>query len=114
MGAFALVVSLSFLAGAVPAVAKNQILPLEEARKQLIVADYSSAERQLLANQAEFMIRSLYVHRELKIQEFGKKVDPLPRLLEVKRRAGLLSNEELQRQLWGVFTDLHDLHTNYY
>ena len=91
----------------------SSITPLSEARETLKLPNYTASERQLLARQALFFLRELYVHRELKIQHFGAGVDPLPRLEKIRTEARELTNEELHEQISRVFLDLHDLHTNY-
>ena len=49
----------------------------------------------------------------MKIKDFGKKADPLNKLRAIKKYATHFSNEELHQRISGVFTQLHDLHTNY-
>lgn len=91
----------------------GKVALLEEVRKELQLPAYTSAERTLLAKQAEFFISSLYVHRDLKIKDFGSGVDPVPRLTNLVEKAGELSNEAFHSTISTIFHDLRDLHTNY-
>lgn len=92
----------------------NQIIPLTEARKKLEIPNYTAADRQRLADQALLMLKDLFVHRSVKIKDFGEAADPVPKMLEIQKKAKDLSNEELHKSIAQVFSDLHDLHTNYY
>jgi C-terminal processing protease CtpA/Prc len=93
--------------------AAPHIEPLADVRARLEVPAYSAAERRLLAEQAHFVIEQLYVHRDLKIADFGVQHDPLPRLEQVRSNAASLSPAALHDAVSAAFTDLHDLHTNY-
>lgn len=106
-----LLVVLSFLS--VHAIAKNSITPLAEAREKLALPNYSASERQTLADQAYLFLNELFVHRKVKIKDFGKTSDPIPKLEVLKKEASKLSNEEFHQRISSVFTELHDLHTNY-
>jgi len=106
-----LLVLLSFLS--VNAIAKNSITTLAEARPKLALPNYSANERQTLADQAYLFLNELFVHRKVKVKDFGKDSDPIPKLEELKKEASNLSNEEFHSRISSVFTGLHDLHTNY-
>ena len=54
--------------------------PLSESREALKPVAYTADERELMATQALMFIKNFYVHRELKILDFGAQVDPVPRL----------------------------------
>jgi C-terminal processing protease CtpA/Prc len=92
-------------------IAAPQITPLREMRDKLTLPSYSASDRQLLADQADFMIRNLYVNLDIKIRDFG--IDPLPRLDQIRQKAKAMSGPQLHTALSSVFTDLHDLHTSY-
>jgi C-terminal processing protease CtpA/Prc len=93
--------------------AKKSITPLAEARTKLVVPNYTSEERQTLVDQAHLFMSKLFVHRQVKVKDFGNAVDPIPKLEALKKEAAQLSNEELHQRLNRIFVDLHDLHTNY-
>lgn len=89
------------------------IRPLSGARGDLKPETYTAQERELVAKQALMFIKNLYVHRELKITDFGAQVDPVPRLEDMVKRAASLSDEEFHKAMQKIFLDLHDHHTNY-
>lgn len=94
-------------------VAATSISPLADVREKLTVPKYTAEQRKLLADQAYLFLNELFVHRDLKIKDFGKGSDPIPKLEALKKEAGSLSNDEFHQKMSSVFTELHDLHTNY-
>lgn len=80
---FLLGISLIF---SVHANAKNSISPLAEARTKLTVPNYTSEERQTLVDQAYLFMSKLFVHRNVKIKDFGNAVDPIPKLEALKKK----------------------------
>lgn len=107
-GIFAAFFTISSAAQAAP-----QVSPLSEIREQFTVPAYSTQEQQLLADQAYLMIEKLFVHRDLKIADFGPLHDPVPRLEDLKKQASSLTPTKFHTAISAVFEDLHDLHTNY-
>jgi C-terminal processing protease CtpA/Prc len=89
------------------------IRTLAEARSDLKPKEYSGEERELVAKQALMMMKDLYVHRELKIKDFGAGADPVPRLEDMVKRAASMNDEEFHVAMQKIFLDLHDHHTNY-
>ena len=89
------------------------IRPLADARAELKPKAYSPEERELMAKQALMFIENLYVHREVKIKDFGAQVDPVPRLKDMVKRAPSMNDEEFHKTMQKIFLDLHDHHTNY-
>jgi C-terminal processing protease CtpA/Prc len=71
----------------------------------------STAERELLVDQALELIEHLYVHLPLKRAMHA--VDPLQRLRLLKHRSANLSEPAFHAELISIFTRLRDLHTNY-
>lgn len=88
-------------------------VPLAEARKRLKLPDYTTSQKKLIVDQASFFLSNLYVHRDLKIADFGEKADPVPRLEALSEKASKLDDETLHAKLAEIFADLHDLHTSY-
>lgn len=86
---------------------------LSESLDELKPITYTAQERELMAKQALMFIKNLYVHREIKIKDFGAQVDPVPRLEDMVRRAASLSDADFQKAMQKIFLDLHDHHTNY-
>jgi len=71
----------------------------------------STADRELLVDQALALIEQLYVHLPLKRAMHA--VDPIQRLKLLKRRSASLSEPAFHAELISIFTRLRDLHTNY-
>jgi C-terminal processing protease CtpA/Prc len=86
---------------------------IEEAREELRLPHYSREERQRVLHAVEMTLGKIFVHRDLKIKEFGESADPMPKLAEIARDIDKLSDEEFHGRLQKTFTDLHDLHTLY-
>lgn len=86
---------------------------LASARDQFVFPAYTAQEKTLLASQAHFFLEQLFVHRDLKISEFGPEFDPVPRLAELRDKAATMSPAALNSSLLTTFNDLHDLHTNF-
>lgn len=89
------------------------IRPLEKARDDLKPKAYTVEERETVAKQALMMMSELYVHRELKIKDFGAGSDPVPRLQDMVKRAADMNDDEFHVAMQKIFLDLHDHHTNY-
>jgi hypothetical protein len=87
--------------------------PLKVARSDLKLKPYTAAEKKLLAEQALLFIENLYVHRELKIKDFGIGIDPVPALKALVAQAESIPDEELHSRLQQIFLNLRDNHTNY-
>ena len=92
---------------------KMDIRPLADARKDLKPEAYSAEERELVAKQALMMMKDLYVHRELKIKDFGAGADPVPRLEDMVKKAASMKDDDFHAAMQKIFLDLHDHHTNY-
>ena len=92
---------------------KMDIRTLSDARTDLKPKEYSGEERELVAKQALMMMKDLYVHRELKIKDFGAGADPVPRLEDMVKRAASMSDADFHLAMQKIFLDLHDHHTNY-
>ena len=105
------------IAAATPSFAAKRagldIRPLATARAELKPKAYSPEERLLMAKQALMFIENLYVHREVKIKDFGAQVDPVPRLKDMVKRAASMNDEDFHKTMQKIFLDLHDHHTNY-
>jgi C-terminal processing protease CtpA/Prc len=105
--------SFAFTASAAFARMALDIRPLSKARADLQPEAYTAKQRELVARQALMFIKNLYVHRELKIKDFGAGADPVPRLEDMVRRAAGMTDTEFHLAMQKIFIDLHDHHTNY-
>ena len=85
---------------------------LSSTRPALVFPKYSLEDKQRIADQALYLIKNYYVHRELKEKAF--QTDPLAALTKLQKDAVNLSDSDLHTQLQKVFLELRDLHTNYY
>lgn len=89
------------------------VTTLKDARPQLHAPAYTAQERQLVADQAYFLLSNTYVHRDLKIKEFGPSADAIARLKDIKAKASSMNDDEFHTAMQLIFRDLHDHHTNY-
>jgi hypothetical protein len=71
----------------------------------------STAERELLVDQALSLISAAYVHLPLKRAMHA--VDPVQRLRLLRQRLAGLSERQFHDELLAIFVELRDLHTNY-
>ncbi len=71
----------------------------------------SKAQRRTLVEQAEILIRDLYVHLPLK--KAMHAVEPEQRLRLLIHRMDQYTDREFHTRLQEIFIDLRDLHTNY-
>jgi C-terminal processing protease CtpA/Prc len=71
----------------------------------------TTAQRELIVDQALVLIQDLYVHLPLKRAMHA--IDPVQRLRLLRKRLGALSERRFHDELIGIFTELRDLHTNY-
>ncbi len=75
------------------------------------VGQLSSAERELVIDQALVMIEELYVHLPLKRAMHA--IDPIQRLKLLKQRHSKLSERAFHDEMISIYVHLRDLHTNY-
>ena len=84
------------------------------ARRPLITLPaYSPEEKQRVANQAQIILRDVYVNRERKMAAYGPQNDPLAGVADVVAQARVMSEETLHHRLELLFTSQHDLHLSY-
>ncbi len=74
-------------------------------------AGLTRSERLTLVDQAEILIRDLYVHLDLK--RAGHAIAPVQQLALLRYRLDQLTDWEFHVELRNVFISLRDLHTNY-
>jgi C-terminal processing protease CtpA/Prc len=87
---------------------------LSDARPQIVFPTYTPQQRQLVAQQAQILLRDLYVHRFEKIAYYGPQVDPVPAIADIVERAATMSDADLHLAIEYIFSATRDLHTNYY
>jgi C-terminal processing protease CtpA/Prc len=87
---------------------------LSDARAGITFPAYTPDQRQLVANQAQILLRDLYVHRYEKIAYYGPSVDPVPAIEDIVEHAATMSDADLHLGIERVFSATRDLHTNYF
>jgi hypothetical protein len=87
---------------------------LSDSRAGITFPAYTPDQRQLVANQAQILLRDLYVHRYEKIAYYGPSVDPVPAIEEIVEHAATMSDSDLQLGIEHIFSATRDLHTNYF
>ncbi len=93
--------------------AQLNIKTLAEARGDLHAPEYSTKQRETVIDQAQLFLSNMYVHRELKLKDFGASADFANRLKDLKQKVASVSDDEFHQTMQKIFRDLHDLHTNY-
>jgi hypothetical protein len=69
-------------------------------------------EKNLVVDQALLILDGMFVHRDLKIKDFG--YDAVPALRTLKQNLATISDADFQQQMSDIFGGLHDGHTNYW
>lgn len=93
--------------------ARPELKKLSEARTELVAPEYTIDQRSLVIDQAQLFLTNMYVHRELKLKEFGPSADFSARLKDLKKKVTTVSDTVFHETMQAIFRDLHDLHTNY-
>lgn len=74
---------------------------------------YTTEQKLLVINQAEFTFKDLFVHKDLKIKHFGVTADPLPALAKLKSNIANMSVQQFHSRMVEIFARVNDLHTTY-
>ncbi|OFZ12814.1 MAG: hypothetical protein A2X86_08255 [Bdellovibrionales bacterium GWA2_49_15] len=97
--------------------AKAEDLPtfklLSDRRAEIILPKYTLEEKKLVLDQVQLVLEQLFVHKSLKIDDFGSEADPTPALLKVASEIETLSDVDFHQRLAEIFLNLRDLHTDY-
>ncbi len=107
------------LAGVTQAQAVVRTNYLANARPLIKFNELSRAEKQVLAEQTQIVLRDLYVNRYQKVEYYGSSpyfnghVDPASKVTQVISKLDSLSTTELHQQLSQIFVNQRDLHLNY-
>lgn len=86
---------------------------LAQRRALITFPGYTPAQKQLVADQAQLLLRDVYVNRDQKITFYGQAVDPVPGVADVVANAQFMSEDALHFRLETLFTSQHDLHLSY-
>lgn len=87
---------------------------LADRRSQIQFPTTTEAERATVLEQAELIFNQLFVHRSLKIQDFGLVAELNPRFAKLKQNIAGISDFEFQKELADIFYQLRDFHTRYH
>ncbi len=107
------------LAGVTQVQAEVRTNYLANARPLIKFNELSRAEKQILAEQTQIVLRDLYVNRYQKVEYYGSSpyftghVDPASKVAQVVSKLDSLSTADLHTQLSQIFINQRDLHLNY-
>ncbi len=86
---------------------------LKDRRTTLKLPTYDVAQKKLIIEQARLVMGDLYVHRDMKLNSFGKQIDPLPKLDALEKVAEGMSDYDFHDKMIKIFNSQRDLHTVY-
>lgn len=87
---------------------------LAKTRSKMRFPRYSSVTKKIVFDQAKLALTEIFVHRDVKIRDFGPEVDPLPKLDALEKKLNTISDNDFHKSLTHIFRSLKDLHTLYY
>jgi len=92
---------------------------LSDVRSQIVFNELNQNDKKLLAEQAQLLLKELYVNQHAKNLYYGISptvnghVDPVTAVKEVVKNIENLTTTEVHYQLSSIFTSQRDLHLNY-
>lgn len=86
---------------------------LSQRRPVITLPAYTQDQKQLVAEQAQTILRDVYVNRDVKIAAYGPQIDPVPLIARIAADARILSDATLHSRIGSVFASQHDLHLSY-
>lgn len=86
---------------------------LKERRAELILPSYSLENKSVVVDQARLILGDVFVHRALKLENFGTQVDALPLLKELESKMKDMDETSFHTRMMEIFQLQHDLHTSY-
>lgn len=99
--------------------AEYRIDKLANVRSKIVFPELTSTEKLILAEQAQLLLRDLYVNRYQKKNMYGDSpsfdghVDPVDAIDALIEKIDSLSTEEFELGIQKIFIDQRDLHLNY-
>lgn len=87
---------------------------LELSRSKIKYPKYNLETKKLVFNQAKLALTDIFVHRDVKIKDFGPVADPLPKLNALESKLSTISDTNFHKSLTDIFIGLKDLHTMYH
>ncbi len=86
---------------------------LSTVRDNIVFPDLSDAEKRVVAEQAQLLLRGVYVHRFQKQEFYPGVTDPVPAVQAVVDNLENLTVAEMESELYRIFSSQRDLHLNY-
>jgi C-terminal processing protease CtpA/Prc len=86
---------------------------LSDVRQDIALPTYSVDEKKIVLDQAYLVMSEIFVHRELKMTNFGSEIDPLPMVKSLQGKVDSLSDKDFHNELTNIFSKQNDLHTSY-
>lgn len=87
---------------------------LKRSRPFLKLPEYSLEQKKLVLSQTRIILEDIYVHKDLKIKNYGQAANPTPALNKIQAEIETISTESFHAQISDIFKRFHDLHTLYY
>lgn len=85
---------------------------LETSRSKIKLPVYSTADKRLVLEQVKLILNDVYVHRELKLKDFG--ANPAPALKVIEENLETISDLNFHKSMYDIFATFRDKHTLYY
>ena len=92
---------------------KQTFEKLSDVRSKLSLPELSRDDKNIIVDQARMVLKDIFVHRDLKIQNFGPSADPIPALDEIRNNLPNLSTLEFHEEMLRAFHRMNDWHTTY-
>ena len=87
--------------------------PLSEVRDLIVFPELTAQEKRIISEQAQLLLRDLYVHRFEKQSFYPGVLDPVPAIADVVDNIDNISVTEMEETIYRIFTSQRDLHLNY-
>lgn len=86
---------------------------LSAVRDDIVFPELSGAEKRTVAEQAQLLLKGIYVHRFQKQDFYPGVTDPVPAVQAVVDSIDELTVSEMEAELYRIFSSQRDLHLNY-
>ncbi len=86
---------------------------LELVRENIVFPDLTDEEKQLVGDQAQILLKDLYVHRYAKMNYYFNHEDPVHAIEDVVNHVTEMTTAEMEEKIYRIFAAQRDLHLNY-
>ena len=86
---------------------------LQNRRLEMALPDYTLDNKKDVVDQAKLILNEMFVHRAIKLENFGTQIDPLPMLANLEQNMEGLSTAAFHGKMRQIFQAQRDLHTSY-